>query len=156
MREKWVQGQRAWVGVPVFGNLAPRIRALHHYTTTVPTTAIPTIAVIAVDATLQEQQAAVLLHNNRAIVPHPWQVVALDRPDDPLIAKSCTGCWTGILKRINAEIEARRRAGEDLPPPPKTAIAGPEYFGLNQPNVSCTVCVCVFCVCVCGGGSVAA
>ena len=40
-----------------------------------------------------------------------------------------------ILKRINAEIEARRRAGEDLPPPPKTAIAGPEYFGLNQPNV---------------------
>ena len=25
--------------------------------------------------------------------------------------------------------------GEDLPPPPKTAIAGPEYFGLNQPNV---------------------
>ena len=41
-----------------------------------------------------------------------------------------------ILKRINAEIEARRRAGEGLPPPPKTAIAGPEYFGLNQPNVS--------------------
>jgi hypothetical protein len=42
-----------------------------------------------------------------------------------------------ILKRINAEIEARRKAGEDLPPPPKTAIAGPEYFGLNQPNVGC-------------------
>lgn len=42
---------------------------------------------------------------------------------------------TQILKRINAEIEARRRAGEDLPPPPKTAIAGPEYFGFNQPNV---------------------
>eukprot|EP00887_Chlorella_sp_A99_P007228 scaffold2.g7228.t1 len=62
-------------------------------------------------------------------------VVALDRPDEPLIAKSCTGCWTGILKRINAEIEARRRAGEGLPPPPKTAIAGPEYFGLNQPNI---------------------
>ena len=40
-----------------------------------------------------------------------------------------------VLKRINAEIEGRRRAGEDLPPPPKTAIAGPEYFGLNQPEV---------------------
>jgi hypothetical protein len=23
-------------------------------------------------------------------------VVALDRPDEPLIAKSCTGCWTGV------------------------------------------------------------
>ena len=48
-----------------------------------------------------------------------------------------------ILKRINAEIEARRKAGEDLPPPPKTAIAGPEYFGLNQPTVrpvSCGSC----------------
>ena len=40
-----------------------------------------------------------------------------------------------VLKRINAQIEARRAAGEDLPPPPKTAIAGPEYFGLNQPEV---------------------
>ncbi|KAL4451372.1 hypothetical protein ABPG77_009444 [Micractinium sp. CCAP 211/92] len=68
--------------------------------------------------------------------PQPtFKVVALDRPDEPLIGKSCTGCWTGILKRINAEIEARRRAGEALPPPPKTAIAGPEYFGLNQPNI---------------------
>ena len=64
-----------------------------------------------------------------------FKVVALDRPEEPLIAKSCTGCWTGVLKRINAEIEARRKAGEDLPPPPKTAIAGPEYFGLNQPNI---------------------
>lgn len=64
-----------------------------------------------------------------------YKVVSLDRPDEPIVAKSCTGCWTGILKRINNEIEARRRAGEDLPPPPKTAIAGPEYFGLNQPNI---------------------
>jgi len=65
-----------------------------------------------------------------------FKVVALDRREEPLIAKSCTGCWTGILKRINSEIEARRKAGEDLPPPPKTAIAGPEYFGLNQPNIT--------------------
>ena len=64
-----------------------------------------------------------------------YKVVSLDRPDEPIVAKSCTGCWTGILKRINSEIEARRKAGEDLPPPPKTAIAGPEYFGLNQPNI---------------------
>lgn len=27
------------------------------------------------------------------------QVVALDRPDEPLIAKSCTGCWTGVRGR---------------------------------------------------------
>ena len=40
-----------------------------------------------------------------------------------------------ILRRINDEIEARRRDGQPLPPPPKTAIAGPEYFGLNQPEV---------------------
>ena len=34
---------------------------------------------------------------------------------------------------------ARRAAAlapcQDLPPPPKTAIAGPEYFGLNQPEI---------------------
>lgn len=29
----------------------------------------------------------------------------------------------------------RRQAGEPLPPPPKTAIAGPEYFGLTHPDV---------------------
>ncbi len=44
-------------------------------------------------------------------------------------------CTLQVLKRINSEIEARRKAGENLPPPPKTAIAGPEYFGLNQPEV---------------------
>ena len=51
-----------------------------------------------------------------------------------------------VLKRINGQIEARRAAGEDLPPPPKTAIAGPEYFGLNQPEVGSAVhhlaCAC--------------
>eukprot|EP00210_Caulerpa_lentillifera_P002734 g2613.t1 len=65
--------------------------------------------------------------------PMPTFVVtASDRPDDPLIAKSCTGSWNLVLNRINREIERRRRAGENLPPPPKTAIAGPEYFGLVQ------------------------
>lgn len=37
-----------------------------------------------------------------------------------------------ILKRINAEIQRRIEQGEALPPPPRTAIAGPEYFGLND------------------------
>lgn len=54
-----------------------------------------------------------------------------------IIDCNCPKTWAAsqVLKRINAEIEGRRRAGEDLPPPPKTAIAGPEYFGLNQPEV---------------------
>ena len=29
----------------------------------------------------------------------------------------------------------RRRAGEDLPPPPGTAIPGPEFFGLMRPSI---------------------
>lgn len=58
-----------------------------------------------------------------------------DRPDEPFYGKSATACWSAILKRINSEIEKRRAQGEDLPPPPKTAIAGPEYFGLNQEEV---------------------
>lgn len=37
-----------------------------------------------------------------------------------------------ILKRINAVITKRIEEGEQLPPPPRTAIAGPEYFGLND------------------------
>ena len=40
-----------------------------------------------------------------------------------------------MLRRIREEIDARRAAGEKLPAPPKTAIAGPEYFGFNQPEV---------------------
>ena len=54
------------------------------------------------------------------------------------MTKTCSNSdWHAkqVLKRINAEIEAKRSAGEDLPPPPKTAIAGPEYFGLNSPEI---------------------
>ncbi|KAK2075880.1 hypothetical protein QBZ16_001622 [Prototheca wickerhamii] len=68
-----------------------------------------------------------------------FSVVARDRPEAPLTAKSCTGCWTAVLRRINGEIEARRAAGEALPPPPKTAIAGPEYFGFNQTDIQAAV-----------------
>ncbi|BDA47156.1 probable transforming growth factor beta regulator 1 at C-terminar half [Coccomyxa sp. Obi] len=64
-----------------------------------------------------------------------FRIVAADRPDEELDAKSPTGAWNAVLSRINSEIETRRRAGEDLPPPPKTAIAGPEYFGLTHPEV---------------------
>jgi hypothetical protein len=32
-------------------------------------------------------------------------------------------------------VHHRRSEGQDLPPPPKTAIAGPEYFGLTHPDV---------------------
>eukprot|EP00775_Hariotina_reticulata_P011190 gene11190-11340_t len=65
--------------------------------------------------------------------PAPTFVVtARDHEDQPIIAKSCTGCWSGILKRINATIAKRIEEGENLPPPPRTAIAGPEYFGLND------------------------
>lgn len=29
--------------------------------------------------------------------PQPtFKVVAMDHPDQPLIAKSCTGCWSGV------------------------------------------------------------
>ncbi len=33
-------------------------------------------------------------------------------------------------------IGCRRAAGEALPPPPGTAIPGPEYFGLTRPNIA--------------------
>lgn len=36
-----------------------------------------------------------------------FRVVASDRPDEPLDAKSPTGAWNAALSRINAEIEAR-------------------------------------------------
>ena len=44
------------------------------------------------------QQLAVTAIDPASRTPHPalLQVVALDRPDEPLIAKSCTGCWTGV------------------------------------------------------------
>jgi len=64
-----------------------------------------------------------------------FRITAADRPDEPLEGKSATKCWTMVLARINGEIERRREEGEDWPPPPKTAIAGPEYFGLNTPDV---------------------
>ena len=49
---------------------------------------------------------------------------------------ACGAGWAlQILKRINSVIQQRIAQGEKLPPPPRTAIAGPEYFGLNDPVV---------------------
>ena len=59
-------------------------------------------------------------------------VTAADRPDEPLAARSATGAWSAVLARISRRITERIARGEDLPPPPRTAIAGPEYFGLTQ------------------------
>jgi hypothetical protein len=73
------------------------------------------------------------IHANGIFKPGPtFRIVAADRPAEPLEGKSATMCWSAVLARRNGEIERRRAAGEDLPPPPKTAIPGPEYFGLYQ------------------------
>ena len=36
-----------------------------------------------------------------------FRIVAADRPDEVLDAKSPTGAWNAVLSRINSEIEAR-------------------------------------------------
>ena len=43
------------------------------------------------------------------------------------------------LLHCNSMLLRRRLAGEHLPPPPKTAIAGPEYFGLTHPQVQAAI-----------------
>ena len=53
----------------------------------------------------------------------------------PEKATCCVSAAVQVLRRIREEIEVRRAAGQTLPAPPKTAIAGPEYFGFNQPEV---------------------
>jgi hypothetical protein len=77
-----------------------------------------------------------LITRTGSCAPKPtFRITAADRPEEPVEGKSATMCWNLVLARINGEIERRREEGEDLPPPPKTAIAGPEYFGLNAPDV---------------------
>lgn len=36
-----------------------------------------------------------------------FRIVAADRPDEELEAKSPTGAWNAVLSRINSEIEGR-------------------------------------------------
>ena len=77
-----------------------------------------------------------LITSTGSCAPKPtFRITAADRPEEPVEGKSATMCWNLVLARINGEIARRREEGEDLPPPPKTAIAGPEYFGLNAPDV---------------------
>lgn len=52
---------------------------------------------------------------------------------------ACHGCSPTLSHKLfnilTSHSWCRREAGEPLPPPPKTAIAGPEYFGLTHPDV---------------------
>lgn len=37
--------------------------------------------------------------------PHPtYKVVAMDRADEPLLAKSCTGCWTQVISLCSLDV----------------------------------------------------
>ena len=39
-----------------------------------------------------------IIGNGGAYWPQPtYKVVAMDRADEPLLAKSCTGCWTQVF-----------------------------------------------------------
>ncbi len=80
-----------------------------------------------------EHACSIVARGTHAPAP-TFRIVAADRPDAPLEGKSASACWSAVLARCNAEIVRRRAAGEALPPPPKTAIAGPEYHGLNSPE----------------------
>lgn len=66
------------------------------------------------------QLDAICIHECRIIGkggkfwPAPtFEIIAQDRLEEPLVAKSPTGCWNGILKRINAEIDYLRKQGEE-------------------------------------------
>ena len=58
-----------------------------------------------------------------------FRLVSEDRQDEPLDGRSASACWKQALKRINKFYEEKGIK------PVKTAIAGPEYFGLNHPDI---------------------
>ena len=58
-----------------------------------------------------------------------FRITAEDREDEPLEGNSATAPWKKILERINVGRKKRKM------PEKHTAIAGPEYFGLNSPDV---------------------
>jgi len=89
-------------------------------------------------------------------------IVAGDRPDEPLAARSATAAWGAVLARVRLAVElhaasAAAAAGVSVESlahpttctgalrvvrgvaptrPPKTVIPGPEYFGLAHPAIS--------------------
>lgn len=56
-----------------------------------------------------------------------FRIVASDRPDEPLDAKSATGAWNAVLERINSEIRRRCVALEH-------ASDLQNSIGLNNPD----------------------
>lgn len=59
----------------------------------------------------------------------PWFVITCDELNESFEGKSPTACWKQILDRINLTLE-----GLGLPLV-RTQVAGPEYFGLNDPQI---------------------
>ena len=113
--------------------------------------------------------AAVVGHTCRIIGqggaywPGPtFVIVAGDRPDEPLAARSATAAWGAVLARVRLAVERTAAAsaaaagvavgslshpttctgalrvvrGAAPTRPPKTVIPGPEYFGLSHPSIA--------------------
>lgn len=59
----------------------------------------------------------------------PWFKVTSPTVGTSFVGKSPTACWKQVLDRIN---ETLRKRGA---PAVRTQVAGPEYFGLNDPHI---------------------
>eukprot|EP00358_Blepharisma_japonicum_P000529 CAMPEP_0202951452 /NCGR_PEP_ID=MMETSP1395-20130829/31270_1 /ASSEMBLY_ACC=CAM_ASM_000871 /TAXON_ID=5961 /ORGANISM="Blepharisma japonicum, Strain Stock R1072" /LENGTH=278 /DNA_ID=CAMNT_0049658679 /DNA_START=293 /DNA_END=1126 /DNA_ORIENTATION=- len=59
----------------------------------------------------------------------PWFQVTSNTVNTTFAGKSPTACWKQILDCINETLRSRNQ------PVVKTQVAGPEYFGLNDPKI---------------------
>lgn len=59
----------------------------------------------------------------------PWFVITCDELGESFEGKSPTACWKQILDRINLTLQELNQ------PLVRTQVAGPEYFGLNDPRI---------------------
>ena len=59
----------------------------------------------------------------------PWFVITCDELGESFEGKSPTACWKQILDRINLTLQGQGK------PLVRTQVAGPEYFGLNDPRI---------------------
>ncbi len=59
----------------------------------------------------------------------PWFVITCDELSESFEGKSPTACWKQILDRINLTLQELNQ------PLVRTQVAGPEYFGLNDPRI---------------------